>query len=152
FDWKYTLADNDLPKVRETAGLAGVEVGFPMLAHDLIEFSLILPSELKVHGLTLRWFFEEALRDFLPSEIIHKKKHGFGLPYGVWMARHRELFNFSAEAVTALAGRAIVRADFVERLLGAKLREHPGYYGDMIWIMVMLEYWLRKHASAFTLR
>ena len=39
-----------------------------------------LPPEYKLKGLTLRWFFKEALRGFLPDEIIAKKKHGFGLP------------------------------------------------------------------------
>jgi asparagine synthase (glutamine-hydrolysing) len=29
------------------------------------------------------------------------------------------------------------------------LAEHPGYYGEMIWILMMLEQWLRKHAPAF---
>ena len=29
YDWQYTLADNDLPKVRGAAALAGIDVGFP---------------------------------------------------------------------------------------------------------------------------
>ncbi len=40
YDWKYTLADNDLPKVCGTAALAGVAVGFPFLADEIVDFSL----------------------------------------------------------------------------------------------------------------
>ena len=40
-------------------------------------FSLTLPSSDKLRGQQLRWFFKEALRGFLPDEIIMKKKHGF---------------------------------------------------------------------------
>jgi asparagine synthase (glutamine-hydrolysing) len=149
FDWKYTLADNDLPKVRETAYLAGISVGFPMLSDKLVDFSLRLAPELKVRGLRLRWFFKEALRDFLPEEIIRKKKHGFGLPFGPWMVKHESLFEFAAEGARALASRGIVRTDFVEELLTLRLRQHPGYYGEMVWIIVILEHWLREHAANF---
>jgi asparagine synthase (glutamine-hydrolysing) len=87
FDWRYTLAESDLPKVRgHRAGR--LEVGFPLLDDGLLDFSLRLPTEYKLKGLKLRWFFKEALRGFLPDEIITKKKHGFGLPFGVWANRH----------------------------------------------------------------
>src|SRR5262249_38323991 len=131
------------------AHLAGVSVGFPMLSDELLDFSLRLAPPLKVRGLRLRWFFKEALRDLLPQEIIHKKKHGFGLPFGPWLVKHKSLFEFAAEGARALADRGIVRADFIDQLLGIRLHEHPGYYGEMVWIIVMLEHWLREHAPNF---
>jgi asparagine synthase (glutamine-hydrolysing) len=76
FDWRYTLAENDLPKVCGTTRLAGIEVAFPMLDRALVDFSLRLPVSYKLRGLRLRWFFKEALRGFLPDEIITKKKQG----------------------------------------------------------------------------
>ena len=80
WDWKYTLADNDLPKVVDTADLAGVDVGFPLLSDELFDFSLGLPPEWKLKGLSLRWFFKEALRGFLPDEIIRPDLRRLGLP------------------------------------------------------------------------
>jgi len=76
FDWRYTLAESDLPKVCGTTRLAGLEVGFPMLDDDLLNLSLRLPIDYKLKGLKLRWFFKEALRGFLPDEILVKKKTG----------------------------------------------------------------------------
>jgi asparagine synthase (glutamine-hydrolysing) len=149
FDWRYTLAENDLPKVCGTAALAGVSVGFPMLDDDLLAFSLRLPDDYKLKGLRLRWFFKEALRDFLPPEIITKKKKGFGLPFGVWAVRHEPLRRFAVESVQSLVPRGIVRADFVQTLVNESLYEHPGYYGEAIWILMMLEQWLRRHAPRF---
>ena len=29
------------------------------------------------------------------------------------------------------------------------LPAHPGYYGEMVWISMMLEQWLRQHAPGF---
>ncbi len=143
YDWRYTLAEADLPKVRMATERAGVEVGYPFLDHGVVDFSLTLPSAYKLKGLELRWFFKEALRGFLPDEIIAKKKHGFGLPFGVWATRHPRLRDFAADSLHALAGRGMVRADFVHELLRRRLPEHPGYYGDMVWILMMLEQWLQ---------
>ena len=43
------------------------------------------------------------------------------------------------------AARGVVEAGFVDALLKRHLREHPGYYGEMIWILMMMEQWFRAH-------
>ena len=145
FDWRYTLAEADLPKVRGSTALAGVSVGFPFLEQALVDFSLRLPAHYKLRGLKLRWFFKEALRDFLPPEIIAKKKQGFGLPFGVWATRHAGLRDFAADSLEGLAGRGLVEREFTRELMHRRLAEHPGYYGEMVWVLMMLEQWLRAH-------
>ena len=149
YDWRYTLAESDLPKVRGTAALAGLEVGFPMLDDDLLAFSMRLPPSYKLNRLRLRWFFKEALRGFLPDEIIKKKKQGFGLPFGVWAMRHAGLHQLATDSVRSFATRGIVRPAFVEQLLGTHLPSHPHYYGTMVWILMMAEQWMRVHAPNF---
>lgn len=151
FDWRYTLGEIDLPKVTGTTRLAGIKVGFPMLDDDLVDFSIGLPIDYKLRGMQLRWFFKEALRGFLPDEIIVKKKQGFGLPFGVWLTKNPALFELAADSVRGLAGRGILRSEFAETLLMRLLKEHPGYYGEMIWISMMLEQWLRAKAPHFKL-
>lgn len=143
YDWRYTLAEADLPKVHGSAALAGVAVGFPFLDQALVDFSLALPSDYKLKGLKLRWFFKEALRGFLPDEILTKKKQGFGLPFGVWACRHAGLKALASDSLLSLAGRGIVRPDFIHKLLRDLLPAHPGYYGEMVWILMMLEQWLQ---------
>jgi asparagine synthase (glutamine-hydrolysing) len=143
YDWRYTLAEADLPKVCGTTALAGVAVGFPFLDPRLLDFSLRLPTEYKLKGLKLRWFFKEALRGFLPDEIITKKKQGFGLPFGVWANRHDALKRFATDSLQSLAGRGIVQPAFIDTLLKEHLPEHPGYYGEMVWILIMLDQWLQ---------
>jgi asparagine synthase (glutamine-hydrolysing) len=148
YDWKYTLADSDLPKVLGATHAAGVATAFPLLDDDLVDFSLALPPELKLRGRQLRWFFKEALRGFLPDEIITKKKHGFGLPFGVWVAQPGALRDLALDALDGVSRRGIVRRDFVQDLVGRLLPEHPGYYGEMVWILMMMERWLAGHEAA----
>lgn len=151
YDWRFTLADNDLPKVSLTAELAGIGVGFPMLDDALVDFSLHLPTEEKVRRLQLRHFFKKSLRGFLPDEILRKKKHGFGLPIGPWLLSEPDLFAISKRAVDGLVARRLVRAEFAGELLSAKLTEHAGFYGEIVWVLLMLEHWLLAHAPQFTL-
>jgi asparagine synthase (glutamine-hydrolysing) len=146
FDWRYTLAECDLPKVCGATALAGVGVGFPLLDQELVDFSMRLPASYKLRGLQLRWFFKEALRGFLPDATIAKKKQGFGLPFGVWATRHAGLRRLAADALHSLGERGIVDAEFMRRLIDEQLPAHPGYYGEMIWILTMLELWLQAHA------
>jgi asparagine synthase (glutamine-hydrolysing) len=151
YDWQYTLADSDLPKVCGTTAMAGLAVGFPMLDDDLVDFSLQLRSSLKVRGLRLRHFFKEALRGFLPDEILRKSKHGFGLPFGVWLTRHPGLQALVHDAMGSLAGRGFLRPEFLKEL-DRQVATHAAYYGELVWILTTLEHWLRVHAPDYRLR
>jgi asparagine synthase (glutamine-hydrolysing) len=151
FDWKFTLADNDLPKVLGAAGLAGLTVGFPFLDDAVVDLSLRVPPQWKVRGFTLRWFFKQSLHGFLPDAVLEKKKHGFGMPFGPWLISNRRLRELSGDLFSRLGGRGWVRPEFLDLLLHRKLPEHPAFYGEMVWILVMLEQWLQlreRHAES----
>jgi asparagine synthase (glutamine-hydrolysing) len=146
-DWQFTLADNDLYKVGRMCELAGVDVAYPMLDDELVAFSLRLPARLKVRGRRLRPFFKEALRDFLPREVIAKRKHGFGLPVGIWMQTHAPLRDLVYDAVRALGRRGIVLPAFAERVMAEHRSGHAAYWGGELWVMSQLELWLQQHAA-----
>jgi asparagine synthase (glutamine-hydrolysing) len=151
FDWRYTLAESDLPKVVGMTAMAGVQVGFPLLDRGLIDFSLRLPDHYKLRGLQLRWFFKEALRGFLPDEIIAKGKHGFGLPFGVWVQTNASLSRIAREALYSIEARGVLRPGFATRLWQELLPLHPAYYGELVWILTTLELWFQARKPAFRL-
>ena len=148
FDFQFTLADNDLPKVTRMCELAGVDVAFPMLDDGVVAFSATLAPDMKLRGTTLRYFFKRALADFLPPAIIAKEKHGFGLPFGVWLTQDRRLRELAGDSLTGIRERGFVRPQFVTRLLDRDVADHPGYYGAMVWILMMLEQWHRRERRA----
>jgi len=151
YDWRFTLTDNDLPKVSVTAALAGIDVEFPLLDDALVDFSLRLPAKQKVRRLRLRHFFKNSMKGFLPDEILRKKKHGFGLPIGPWLLSEPGLLALSKRAVDGLVARRLVRAEFAGELFSDRLGEHAGLYGEMVWVLLMLEHWLQVHADKFAL-
>jgi asparagine synthase (glutamine-hydrolysing) len=147
-DFQITLADNDLLKVTRMCELARVDVAFPMLHDEVIDFSLRLSPNQKLRGTRLRYFFKEALKDFLPPEIIAKQKHGFGLPVGAWLQKPDGLRTLAGDTLATLRRRHIVRGEFLDRLLNEHLADHARYYGTMVWILMMLELWLQRWGGA----
>lgn len=148
FDWQFVLADNDLRKVNTACALAGVEVSYPMLDAEVVDFSLRLPPEMKVRGQLLRPFFKEATRGFLPDEILDKEKHGFGLPFGLWLKTDAGLRELVLGSLAALKRRQIVRADFLDDVMREHQAGHASYYGYVIYDLVMLEQWLAAHQAS----
>jgi len=143
-DMKFTLADDDLRKVVGASALAGVGVRFPFLDPEVVALAATVPPGLKLKRTRLRHFFKQALRDLLPPEILAKEKHGFGLPFGVWMRESPELHELAGDSLHDLRGRGIVRPDLLDDLLDVHLQEHAGYYGTLVWILMMLEQWLQR--------
>ncbi len=145
-DQKFTLADNDLRKVNSMCALAGVEVFYPLLQRNLLDFAASIRSDWLMQGLTLRSFYKEAMQGFLPPETLAKKKQGFGLPFGVWMRTDPDLQAFALANVEAFARRGILNPEWSKQLIQQHKQGHAAYYGVMIWILVMLEQWLVAHS------
>ncbi len=151
-DYKYTLADNDLPKVTGMCGLAGINAAYPFMSDALVEFSTRLPIHLKLKGFKLRYFYKEALRDFLPEEIIQKKKHGFGLPVGPWMLAPGKFRELAFDSLERLKSQGIIRTDFIDEIRSKWLKETPGFYGGLIWVMMILEQFITRNESVSGVR
>jgi len=143
-DLKFTLADNDLRKVSAMTEAAGVEVRYPLIDDALVEFSGQVPPDWKVKGNYLRWFFKRALWDYLPRPILTKSKHGFGLPFGIWLRDDRALADHVRGRLADLSRRGWLRPDYIARIQSDHQSLHATYFGKMIWMMLMLEEWVAK--------
>lgn len=145
-DWKFTLADNDLVKVGSMCDLAQVEVCYPMLDKRVVDLAQrVPPATLLLNG-QLRGYYKRAFSGVLPGQIIGKQKHGFGLPFGVWLREDARLQDMARSALDALAQRDIFQRSFlaeVERLFWSGAAS--SYYGELVWVLSMLELWLAAH-------
>jgi asparagine synthase (glutamine-hydrolysing) len=146
YDWQYTLADNDLRKVQTMSSLAGVRVSYPMLHPAVVAMSNRVPPHLKMAGMNLRHFYKLAMTGYLPDEIINKKKHGFGLPFGLWLQESAALREQIFGNLSSLRARRIIRSEFIDRLLHLHGSDDASFYGVFVWVLAMLEQWLQAHA------
>lgn len=144
-DWQFTLADNDLRKVSQMCSLAGVDVAYPMLEDGLVEFSAGIPSHWKLPGRSLRDFYKKALTGWLPDTTLSKSKQGFGLPFGVWMRTHVPLQEIAYDNILKLKSRRIFNDRFLDNAIAMHKEGHSAYFGELIWILCVLELWMGSH-------
>jgi asparagine synthase (glutamine-hydrolysing) len=148
-DLKITIADNDLRKVMTMSRLAGVTPRFPFLNPTLAEFTGRIPVNLKVRGSRLRYVFKKAMEEHLPQQIIIKRKHGFGLPYSMWLAESRSLRDFTFDILDSVQcrQRGYFRPGLLDWLWSQYESVHRVYYGEVLWMLLMLELWHVNHAD-----
>ena len=145
YDWKFTLADSDLRKVGQMCALAGVEVRYPMLDKDLIEFSTRIPTSIKLAEGKLRSFYKSATQGFLPDAILNKPKHGFGLPFGIWRQQDKDLSLIVDERLERMRQRGIFKDEFMNQLSAPSGSGAESYLGYFVWDLMVLEEWLTCH-------
>jgi asparagine synthase (glutamine-hydrolysing) len=145
-DVKTVLGDSDLPKVTCMAELAGIQARFPFLDRSVAEFSGCIPAGLKVKGLEKRYLFKRAFRNLLPVEILQKKKHGFGIPVSVWMKSDPGMSAILRDTMFSrrTLERGYFRREFIEEMFRRYESDDTSYFGDVLWIFLVLELWHRQ--------
>lgn len=142
-DMRITLADNDIRKVNGACLLADIDVAYPMLDDDLVDFAAHMPSDMLMKGTRLRHFYKESMVGFLPEPIINKEKQGFGMPFSEWTRSYGPLRDIAVDCLEGLGQRGIFRADFLKQVLTDHMGEEPKATDGIVWDMIMLEMWLR---------
>ena len=151
-DLHITLADNDLRKVNRACELAGIRVSYPMLDEDLVTLAAGIPSSTLLPEGRLRGFYKDAMREFLPAEIINKQKHGFGMPFAEWTRAPGDLREMAEDALGAFDRRNILAEGLVGEIRDDLAGVRDSRFGGLVWDIMMLELWLSRHDGIATLR
>jgi asparagine synthase (glutamine-hydrolysing) len=122
-----------------------LEVREPFFDHQLIEYVLGIPDNIKVPEYP-KQLLVESLRDLLPPEIVHRKKQGFVFPWNTWMKN--ELKTFCDEHLTAIVKRPFINKQAVLQMWQQFLNGNPAIRWVDVWMFVVLEYWLQKNIDA----
>ena len=84
-DMKTWLPGDILTKVDRTAMSASLETRVPMLDHELVDWSLGLPAEMKLLRGEGKYILKKALERLVPKDIVYRQKQGFSIPLARWM-------------------------------------------------------------------
>jgi len=143
-DLKMTIADNDVVKVVRASRLAGVDVQFPYLDRQLVDFTGRLPWFDKLRGKHKRYLFKRAADHILPEAIRNKPKQGFGLPISVWLRRGGRYHDLVHDVLMSPDAqlRRWVEPAFIRQLI--EHHEHDAWdHSAEIHQLLMLELWHR---------
>jgi asparagine synthase (glutamine-hydrolysing) len=145
-DMKFTITDNDLRKVNAASEKVGLRVAYPLLDRKLVDLTCTMPASLKVRGRTLRYLFKKAFTGFLPADVIRKKKHGFGLPIGIWIRTKKNITDFVMDALRgpSCTISPFFRNGFIDELFKLHRENGVAFYGDIIWNLLVLELWSKR--------
>jgi asparagine synthase (glutamine-hydrolysing) len=143
---RFFLSDHNLIYTDKMSMAAGVEVRVPFLDLDLVEFAARLPSRVKQRGATGKWVLKQAMQPYLPHDIIHRPKTGFGAPLRRWM--RVELRELLADVLSesSLRQRGLFDSAGVQRLIRAN---DAGTIDASYTLLSVLciELWCRRYLS-----
>jgi asparagine synthase (glutamine-hydrolysing) len=138
----FTYLHELLMKQDQMSMAASIESRVPFLDHQLVEFTATLPERLKLRGRTTKYVLRRAMRDFLPDEILTRRKMGFPVPIGSWFrGAHRSILDEFVLGERA-TGRGLFDPSYVRALVdehASGLRNHS----ERLWALANVEIWHR---------
>jgi asparagine synthase (glutamine-hydrolysing) len=143
-DLKLYLQDAILVKMDRASMACSLEVRAPFLDYELVEFVMNLPSSLKLRRFTSKYLLKKVMKDFLPKEVIHRKKKGFGVPIAKWVKGPlKELFG-DLLSYERIEKEGFLNPNYVTSLL----QDHLSGKKDnrkQLWTLLVWELWLNRY-------
>lgn len=131
-----------LMKQDQMSMAASIESRVPFLDDELVASVAAMPSSMKLRGWQTKALLRHAVRDLVPPTVLTRKKMGFPVPVGRWLAGQ---FSPMVDEFI-LSGRAQERGLFNPHALKQMAAEHASgvaRHGDRLWLLINLEIWQR---------
>ncbi len=139
---RYFLADHNLNYVDKVSMASGVEVRVPILDPDLVALAARLPPAYKQRGRVGKWVLREAMRSYLPREVLYRRKTGFGAPLRHWLRDELRPLVDELLGEEALARRGLFDPAGVRTMI-ARDRALQSDASYTIFSMMCIELWCR---------
>ncbi len=94
---KQRLPELLLMRADKMSMAASIEAREPFLDHKLIEFMMHVPPALLFKNNTTKYLLKKVAEQFLPHDIIYRKKVGFGAPTATWFAQGAHFAPYAAK-------------------------------------------------------
>jgi asparagine synthase (glutamine-hydrolysing) len=114
----------------------------PLIDYKLVEYAASIPADLKLRGRNLKYILKKVASRYLPPELIHREKQGFGFPLALWMRKDLKEFLTNLFADSRFAQLGLFDSNYMHQLLD----EHISGTADhnfRLWILINLEVWYR---------
>ncbi|MFX1375561.1 MAG: asparagine synthase (glutamine-hydrolyzing) [Promethearchaeota archaeon] len=139
FDMKTFLVDSILVKVDRASMAHSLEIRVPLLDHYLIEYVLNLDSKIIFKKKVKKYILKKIANQYLPHEIIYRKKKGFSAPIVD--------LGFIDDNLHVLENSlAVVDKIFNKEYIKRLIQNQEDNYAK-IWLLIIFEMWYRKWKS-----
>ena len=138
-----TYLPGDLLVKMDIASMAhSLEVRSPLLDHEFVELCAGIPGAWKLAGGTTKKLFKDALRPWLPADVLDRPKQGFAVPLDTWFRGPLRRLPEDVLLDPATIARGLFRPEYVRGLIDDHVsgaRDNSG----RIWALLQLELWQR---------
>jgi asparagine synthase (glutamine-hydrolysing) len=140
---KLRLPELLLMRVDKITMANSVEARVPFLDHELVEYAMSLPVNLKIKGASGKHILKRALEKVLPEDLLYRPKRGFGAPIREWFrgASGEELGSLITNS--SLRKRELFDYKFIERLLDEH-RRGARDWSFHLWALLNLSLWYER--------
>jgi asparagine synthase (glutamine-hydrolysing) len=145
FDIKNYLASDLLHKVDIASMASGLELRVPFLDHNLVEYSLNLPRNMKVRDGEQKYLLKKILSDYLPEELVYRQKWGFPAPVGHWLQTDLSYLIEKYLNKQLIDQMGIFNYSFIENLV-KEFRSGSDFHFKRIWAIIVFNMWYQKWA------
>jgi len=143
-DQKILLPDGYLEKVDKASMAVGLETRPPILDYRLVELANSIPSKYKINGFKTKCIFKEAMAEFLPKQILKKRKHGFAVPTNVWFRGKLKNYLFEIIFDQKTRSRGYFNFRYLEKIYNSyQSRNQP--LDSQLWLLLNFELWHRQY-------
>lgn len=116
-DYKLRLVDHLVSDHGDRMAMANsVEVRYPFLDKDLVEFSTRVPADLKLNEFTEKYILRKMAEKTLPKEILNREKFGFVAPGSPYLLQRNIEFINDILSYETISRQGFFNADHIERL------------------------------------
>jgi len=143
-DTKTYLPADVMTKVDRMSMAHSLEAREPLLDHVLVEYAASLPPTMKYRDGVSKYLLKRVAEKYLPKDIIHRKKQGFGVPLEYWFKDGLRDYVHDVLFDTRTRERGIFRQREVEQLVRC-YENGRGELASNIWILIVLETWCRLY-------
>lgn len=116
----------------------------PLIDYKLVEYAASIPEDLKLRGRNLKYILKKVASRYLPPELIHRQKQGFGFPLAIWMRTELKGFLRNLFSESRFVQLDLFREDYINRLIDEHISGKTDH-NFRLWILINLEIWYRLY-------
>lgn len=141
FEQNLYLPEDLLVKEDRATMANSLEGRVPFLDHELVNVANQIDNSLKLKGKEGKYILKKAFEDFLPHEILYRKKQGFGVPLKYYF--QKELKDFAYSQLFDYKGYDYYDKKTINHLW-QNHQNNTSDYSALFWNLMMFNMWYKQ--------
>ena len=141
------LPDDIMAKTDRASMKYSLEVRSPLLDYRVVEKSFEIPHKFKYTRFDKKHILKELAYEYIPQELLARKKRGFGVPLAKWLRGplKEEITRYSDEAF--LRRQGLFDADGVKGLVKRQERDNKIIFSSVLWSFYVFQRWWDEYIA-----